>query len=358
MSSPLFYIMWDNLELSDKARMIGLAVKSGITDLNTIHNVYNKFAEGGNKLGIKSKVKNKVKDIAYKIGTDEDVYKKGNANIINIVHALLRKNSTEPEDDNKRAYIYGTGERFPEVEEPIKGFDYTNYLNKYNYKGVKDVYGTINPTKEYSVDEKYEPLVRALAESNYHMYDNADSMFSDVLGYRDDVGNFIHQFGVDNNGNVVIHDSDVYDFNPADYNYTRGAGKILTKVEAALMNKVGTPYIIRQENQPVKFEGDTRTSSGIVKHLENLTEEDIARITNSGLIIPAELIHDHRDDYDPDKNFSYKDGGIIHIKKENRGKFTALKERTGHSATWFKEHGTPAQKKMAVFALNARKWKH
>ena len=51
-------------------------------------------------------------------------------------------------------------------------------------------------------------------------------------------------------------------------------------------------------------------------------------------------------------------GGKIHIKPENRGKFTALKKRTGHSASWFKAHGTPAQKKMAVFALNARKWKH
>lgn len=54
----------------------------------------------------------------------------------------------------------------------------------------------------------------------------------------------------------------------------------------------------------------------------------------------------------------YASGGKIHIKPENRGKFTRLKERTGHSATWFKEHGTPAQKKMATFALNARKWKH
>lgn len=51
-----------------------------------------------------------------------------------------------------------------------------------------------------------------------------------------------------------------------------------------------------------------------------------------------------------------KDG--IYIKPKNRGKFTALKKRTGHSASWFKAHGTPAQKKMAVFALNARKWKH
>ena len=54
----------------------------------------------------------------------------------------------------------------------------------------------------------------------------------------------------------------------------------------------------------------------------------------------------------------FAEGGGIHIKPENRGKFTALKERTGHSATWFKEHGSPEQKKMATFALNARKWKH
>lgn len=54
----------------------------------------------------------------------------------------------------------------------------------------------------------------------------------------------------------------------------------------------------------------------------------------------------------------YDKGGKIYIKPENRGKFTALKKRTGHSATWFKEHGTPAQKKMATFALNARHWKH
>lgn len=61
----------------------------------------------------------------------------------------------------------------------------------------------------------------------------------------------------------------------------------------------------------------------------------------------------------PDVNTinTFKDGGIF-IKPENRGKFTALKERTGKSSTWYKEHGTPAQKKMATFSLNAAKWKH
>lgn len=54
----------------------------------------------------------------------------------------------------------------------------------------------------------------------------------------------------------------------------------------------------------------------------------------------------------------YANGGNIHIKPENRGKFTELKERTGKSSTWYKENGTPAQKKMATFALNAAKWSH
>ena len=54
----------------------------------------------------------------------------------------------------------------------------------------------------------------------------------------------------------------------------------------------------------------------------------------------------------------YRTGGPIHIKPSHRGRFTALLKRTGKPASWFKAHGTPAQKKMATFALNARKWKH
>lgn len=38
---------WNDLTLPDKARMIKLAVDSGITDLRTIQEVYNKYAEGG-----------------------------------------------------------------------------------------------------------------------------------------------------------------------------------------------------------------------------------------------------------------------------------------------------------------------
>lgn len=54
----------------------------------------------------------------------------------------------------------------------------------------------------------------------------------------------------------------------------------------------------------------------------------------------------------------YKRGGRIYIKPSHRGRFTSLLKRTGKPASWFKAHGTPAQRKMATFALNARKWKY
>ncbi len=59
---------------------------------------------------------------------------------------------------------------------------------------------------------------------------------------------------------------------------------------------------------------------------------------------------------------NYKKGKKIHIKKENRGKFTASAKRAGQSV---QEHArsvlnnpnaTPLQKKRANFARNAAKW--
>lgn len=58
----------------------------------------------------------------------------------------------------------------------------------------------------------------------------------------------------------------------------------------------------------------------------------------------------------------FKSGGKIHIKKKNRGKFTASAKRAGQSV---QEHArsvlnnpnaTPLQKKRANFARNSAKW--
>ena len=53
---------------------------------------------------------------------------------------------------------------------------------------------------------------------------------------------------------------------------------------------------------------------------------------------------------------SYKDGGI-HIKKKNRGKFNALKKRTGKTTEELTHSKNPLTRKRAIFAQNAKKWK-
>ena len=55
---------------------------------------------------------------------------------------------------------------------------------------------------------------------------------------------------------------------------------------------------------------------------------------------------------------TYKRGGTIHIKPENKGKFTATKKATGKSTEELTHSKNPITKKRAVFAKNAKKWKH
>ena len=58
-----------------------------------------------------------------------------------------------------------------------------------------------------------------------------------------------------------------------------------------------------------------------------------------------------------------KNGSGIHIKKENKGKFTASAKRAGMSVQEYAQkvlnnpNATPLQKKQANFALNAKRWK-
>lgn len=54
---------------------------------------------------------------------------------------------------------------------------------------------------------------------------------------------------------------------------------------------------------------------------------------------------------------NHKDGGI-HIKKKNRGKFNALKKRTGKTTEELTHSKNPLTRKRAIFAQNAKKWKH
>lgn len=54
----------------------------------------------------------------------------------------------------------------------------------------------------------------------------------------------------------------------------------------------------------------------------------------------------------------FANGGGIHIKPENRGKFTETKRRTGKTTEELTHSKNPLTRKRAIFAQNARKWHH
>jgi len=53
----------------------------------------------------------------------------------------------------------------------------------------------------------------------------------------------------------------------------------------------------------------------------------------------------------------FASGGKIHIKKKNRGKFNALKRRTGKTTEELTHSKNPLTRKRAIFAQNAAKWR-
>ena len=54
----------------------------------------------------------------------------------------------------------------------------------------------------------------------------------------------------------------------------------------------------------------------------------------------------------------FAEGGRIHIKPENRGKFTETKRRTGKTTEELTHSKNPVTRKRAIFAQNAKKWHH
>lgn len=56
--------------------------------------------------------------------------------------------------------------------------------------------------------------------------------------------------------------------------------------------------------------------------------------------------------------FKEKKGGSIHINPKNKGKFTETKKRTGKTTEELTHSKNPLTRKRAIFAQNAKKWKH
>lgn len=88
-----------------------------------------------------------------------------------------------------------------------------------------------------------------------------------------------------------------------------------------------------------------------------LSPEKAARLHAQGIDL-NEYAPDTEYPYSPDSLLGMNSGGKIHIKKANRGKFTAYKKRTGKTTEEALHSSDSHVRKMAQFAKNAKKWKH
>lgn len=260
---------WSALSMQERADLINMYLKSGVSNLSEIKKHYNSYEDGGETDDNESfsfKGRGFLKNLAYKFGSDAQVSGKGYASIEDIKRILSP--DYEPDitlDDNKLMYIYGNiNGLYP--AESTNGKDYSEYIRRVyprKAKDIKEYIGTINPYGEYLIDERDRGLVEELARKGKGLYSNADTEYSfmadmfdpEIQPYRDDVSSYHAQFVRTPEG-YAISASDIYDFGP-DYNplkYSRDVDSdLLARVESALMGFVGNPYILRQDNVPIRF---------------------------------------------------------------------------------------------------------
>ena len=198
-----------------------------------------------------------------------------------------------------------------------------------------------------------------------------------------DAGGHLMQFQYDQNGNVVANMSDIYDFLPKDFEDKYGAVKEYGPLKTAAMYTMhysGTPFVVRQNNIPVRFKeivpeyktewqqrlGDFLSQWGDTYDLTlplKLTDEEIFQIFADKEYGDDILNFMFQEGYLQPKQF--KKGGSIHIKKKNRGKFTESAKRAGMEVQEYARHilankdkYSSTLVKRANFARNAKKFKH
>ena len=246
--------------------------------------------------------------------------------LTNLFHAAKEKYLTDYANSGQ---MYGYPYYFPDLVQNyiLSPYNYKNKYKVYSDKSRDDAideyingssqrralfskyYGLDNTNfkpDDYIIESRYRPSKSTNPDAKYYTY-KIDDVFDRSQSFLDNNGKVKIDFGNDENGNYIsIYD--VWDLAPF-------GSRVGNQMGGAPIEMYDRFY--ESENPRVYY------------RLKGMASED-----------------------------EYASGGKIHIKPENHGKFTALKKRTGHSASWFKAHGTPAQKKMAVFALNSKKWKH
>ena len=364
--------VWEALSMPEKAEMMKVAVRNGITNLQDIRQKYNEFAEGGNiyKEGGKKKSSsaNPSAQRAMRYFMDKGLT---DYQAAGLVGNLMRESGMNPQALNKGSKAYGLAQWLG----PRKKALFARYGN--------------NPSPENQLDFIWSELNSTHRNGLRHLRSSksAEEAARNAMGYYEfsagpeaAIAN-MRKYGQDGEGSMrkgISFASSLMRQPVPAYNSRQNEaaqlslqestipseGFIYTPLNPQVFGIADTPsYTINVPDQTLASEPQVEESSVSLYSPEELDrQERIDRLSAFNNVLrmtsPQGSGNVFLNAIGMLTGNAFADGGGIHIKPENRGKFTALKKRTGHSATWFKEHGTPAQRKMATFALNARHWKH
>lgn len=364
----------------------GAIIGGGIGSLSgaIATNLDRKIAEIGLRLGdfnipsIKGAIKS-PDTYKYLVTGNENILKqngsKFNTNYLNKNHKFSNKGyvykyngnleySTEtPANLAEGDYVdlfLGRDKKYPWREVKTNDFGVHNdYINKY-YPNKK---GNIRTFLMDSSDQPIEKLVRK-EQLNFITEDfkgnltrGMDSRIRGSLGEVDAAG---HLQQIVNKGDdfITLQQQDIWKYNPKDYmerwhksqlENPKLSDKITRMIQQSglkLLDRVGTPIITK--GRPLMYKASDNVPGNYTQFLLDKVGKSINwKISKATNQLP-----------DPPTEIFLKQGGTIHIKPENKGKFTATKKATGKSTEELTHSKNPITKKRAIFAQNSAKWKH
>lgn len=161
------------------------------------------------------------------------------------------------EYDELGAYLYG-----PESVGMEPFYGKTNGPSHESMIGTRDAReyrGLLNPDGEYVFPASVQPVLEQAANVGSNIYINADHM-PYTGGYRYDAANHPVRITRDGTGALVGSAADLYDFDPGYLKrYDAPAWQVISMAAA------GTPYIVRQDNIPIRFVGDNASEDDKMK---------------------------------------------------------------------------------------------
>ena len=349
---------WDGLSLQEKAEMMKVAVRNGITDLKTIKEKYNEFAEGGNILDGGGGLTPSQEAMRYFMNKGLTDYQAAG-----LVGNLIRESQLIPTATNAGSGAYGIAQwlgprkkalvsrygKSPSLQQQLDFvWDELNSTHKTGLSKLKSSRDVAEAARNamgyYEFSAGPEAAVREMKKWGQ---DGEGSIRKGIKLASALFGQPVPEYTIVQEVPVVQEAPAFVPVHPEVFGLpvTRREEPIVFGLPEPTVEAVKMPTEAELKRQE-RHEGMRRLNMllGMLNSTDASSPYDgVVSMLTGSRVQPFSI---------------FGEGGGIYIKPENRGKFTRLKERTGHSATWFKEHGTPAQRKMATFALNARHWKH